>query len=81
MIETTKCPRCSECDGYSHHWLPNLRLGDHEAPEELQTVDFICKHCPALGNTCNCGGDGFAADGENEICPDCDGEGVVVHAV
>jgi hypothetical protein len=54
------CRRCSECDGYSHHWLPNGSFGDER--EENNEAAFECKHCNALGDECpDCLGDGCVA--------------------
>lgn len=79
------CRRCSQCKGYSHHWLPNGRFGDDETVHSASLVQasHICKHCPQLGSQCSlC--DGFGLISEDEVqgfceleCPDCDGEGVV----
>jgi len=62
LIET--CPRCVECPGQEHHWLP---LGDSIDPEDTDLVAEFrrdhpqaevteelllghqsCKHCPAV---------------------------------
>lgn len=60
------CPRCSECEGQTHHWMDNSDFGagllyedDGDDQPENPDYAFVCKHCPAVG-------------GE---CPDCDGEG------
>lgn len=63
-----KCRRCSVCRNSSHHWLPNTAFGDLN--EENNEVEYVCKHCDAIGDECvNC----FA-----EGCDDCDGEGVIL---
>lgn len=79
MATKTECRRCSECRGCEHHWLPNPELGDEEAPEEMQHVDYICKHCAAIANACgHCFGDGDEPGLEDlEPCSYCNGEGVV----
>lgn len=62
MSETIKnCRKCSDCQGGSeHHWMQNLE------------ADHVCKHCGALGLTCEeCGGDG---------CEHCHDEGVFLVA-
>ena len=81
MSDSAKCRRCSECANSSHHWLPNVSYGDEDAPEELQDIEFICKHCEAKGVECiACGGDGLAVDltdTDNAECLECSGEGVI----
>lgn len=43
------CRTCSECVGYSHHWI--------EDPDFHS--DYSCKHCPAVGEVCTeCLGEG-----------------------
>lgn len=70
------CRRCSECEGMSHHWLPNPDYCNDEAPEELQYAGWICKHCNAVGDDCgSCYGIGITEDEED--CHDCEGEGVI----
>lgn len=75
------CRRCSECENYSHHWIP-------EPPTE-GGADFGCKHCNAVGDECQeCYGDGIDPNdhllpqisGDPNRCPNCDGEGVVLVA-
>ena len=75
---TQQCRRCSDCVGMEHHWLPNPEFGDCDAPEEMQDVGYVCKHCPALGIECaTCYGSGWiVADGWREDCDACNGEGV-----
>ena len=70
------CRKCSECLDNSHHWIPNSSFGDDSAPEELQDVEFVCKHCEAEGTECEiCFGSGV---GEFEnCCTECSGEGVL----
>jgi hypothetical protein len=60
------CPRCSDCVGYTHHWMPDSM--DPE-DEEYEPGDFACKHCDQRGDECpECLGEG---------CKACDGEGVI----
>ena len=80
------CRRCSDCDGYSHHWLYNGAFGDER--EENNEAAYVCKHCNALGDECGeCRGDGCDPNpsdrdkcGDPDPCPECDGEGVVLVA-
>lgn len=56
------CRVCSECQGYSHHWIEHCR----EAEWGMYT--HVCKHCDMTGMECeDCDGDG---------CVNCDNEGV-----
>lgn len=81
MATETKCRRCSECQGCSHHWLPNSDFCNADAPEELSQYEYVCKHCDAVGDACGCcGGSGeeyFNDDDTDIICGACDGEGVI----
>lgn len=76
----TTCRRCNECDGYSHHWLPNTSFGDDSEREENNSAEYECKHCDALGMECpECDGDGRDNPlSEDAMCPECDGEGVIL---
>jgi len=78
MVQKVKCRRCSECPNSNHHWLPNSDFGNDEDPEAEHTMrDYVCKHCPMVGNECPaCFGSG-ETDDEDGPCPDCDGEGVI----
>lgn len=75
-----KCRRCSECDGMSHHWIPNSDFGNDDEPEEISEAEYVCKHCDVLGEDClHCFGDGDEPGlDRQEPCCVCDGEGVVV---
>ena len=69
------CRRCTECEGYSHHWVPNMAFGDDG--EENNQAAYECKHCNAFGDECReCYGDGCdqAEDGHDSVCGGCDGE-------
>ena len=58
------CKKCGECDGMSHHWLPDL-------VEDVNAGDYACKHCTVRGSQCpDCDGGG---------CLHCWEEGVVLH--
>jgi hypothetical protein len=75
MVEVVKCRRCSECAGMSHHWLPNPDFGNDEPSAISRDCEYVCKHCPALGNAClACVGEW---DGDDSECPFCNGEEVV----
>lgn len=72
------CRRCTECEGYSHHWIPNMAFGDDG--EENNQAAYECKHCNALGDECReCYGDGCNQwdDDHDSVCGGCDGEGVI----
>lgn len=69
IVTAKPCRRCSECMGSEHHWLDGYVEGGADA-------DHSCKHCSALGQTCEaCDGSGDA--GEGEFCEACDGYGVI----
>lgn len=78
----TVCRRCSECQGYSHHWLSNPNFGS----DDNRAYEFECKHCEAAGEECPvCDGRGSVSG--RSLCPVeefpdtcqlCNGEGVVV---
>jgi hypothetical protein len=69
------CRVCAECAGNPHHWLPNPDFGNGGATAGLHRFDYVCKHCPALGDVCQaCGGTGMDC---SVFCPGCDGVGVV----
>ena len=67
------CRRCTVCEDMPHHWLPDPDMS------EPPRYDHICKHCDAVGQSCDlCEGDGIDSDdeeGEN-VCGACDGAGV-----
>jgi hypothetical protein len=46
----TTCPRCSDCIGMTHHWLPNA--------SEAFPAWYDCKHCDQKGYDCTCDGAG-----------------------
>lgn len=73
------CPNCSECVGYSHHWIP-------DSQEDPDLPEYACKHCSARGTECeNCNGEGcrvvsfdqgrFQA---GELCNHCNREGIIL---
>lgn len=77
----TKCRRCSECEGRSHHWIADPMDPDDA---EWEPGDHGCKHCSQRGDGCDrCAGDGQLFNDDNgydddaPLCPDCRGEGVV----
>jgi hypothetical protein len=84
------CPRCTECQNSSHHWIDNPDFGNDPAEaEDDVTASHVCKHCPAVGDECDeCDGEGrgefagYDEDGDAEFdnCEVCDGEGVVARA-
>lgn len=77
---TTNCRRCSECRGASHHWILNGDFGNEDEPEEIQEADYVCKHCDQLGRECPaCYGDGTEG-ASDDICDNCNGEGVIAMA-
>lgn len=60
--EAYSCRVCSECQGYSHHWIDQCG----ETTSAIYT--HTCKHCNMTGCECeDCGGEG---------CQHCEGEGV-----
>jgi DnaJ-class molecular chaperone len=81
MATVTKCRRCTDCQLTKHHWLNNPGFADDEA--ESSDIEFICKHCPATGSECRkCHGSGQFKEPRSafsDICPVCDGEGVLTH--
>jgi hypothetical protein len=55
------CPRCSDCVGMTHHWIPN-------ASEARPGGWYDCRHCGTKGQECAvCSGEG---------CDKCNHEGV-----
>jgi hypothetical protein len=45
-----QCRRCDECRVGPHHWLDNPDLGNDPGEADYPTgVEYICKHCPAVG--------------------------------
>ena len=50
------CRRCSECEGMTHHWLPDC---DDAVPP---TYTAVCKHCEAVGDECP-----VCADNEDDL--------------
>jgi hypothetical protein len=87
---TTECRRCSDCEGQDHHWIEEPTYSAYDAGDEpLDDAELIgdrtCKHCPAIGMTCeDCGGEGvivsYDEDGNDfeSDCRACDGQGVIV---
>lgn len=72
------CRRCSECANSSHHWIPNASFGDDSAGVTSR-FEFICKHCPAVGNECpGCCGTGEGESDTTDLCTECDGDGVIL---
>lgn len=74
---TPKCRRCSDCEGASHHWLPNGNFGNdpsnpHDEEDYNVQATHLCKHCPVFGMECE------ACQGEG--CDSCEHEGVVLLA-
>ncbi len=64
------CRRCSECCGYSHHWIP---VCDPDRP----AVSADCKHCDETGYECpHCSGAGVDP-GTGESCDYCGTEGYI----
>ena len=43
------CRRCVECEGMTHHWIPNFDYGNDEVSQNLANAEHICKHCGSLG--------------------------------
>lgn len=87
IMSLKPCRRCSECVGCEHHWLDNTEFGainecGLDRPDATGN-EYMCKHCPAVGDECeNCGGDG-SIDGKDDecsaaCCPTCRGRGVIV---
>lgn len=62
----TTCRRCSECDGMSHHWIPDPM--DPSDPDYLPG-DYACKHCEQRGDCCD--------ECSEEGCESCNHEGVI----
>lgn len=75
------CRHCAECRDQSHHWIENTDFGQSLEELELADLapelrndayikllvesEWICKHCPALAQTClTCDGNG---DLEHEL--------------
>ena len=69
------CRRCSECANSTHHWIDNSDFGQDVSEVELADLapelrndaylklltesEWVCKHCPALAQTClTCDGNG-----------------------
>lgn len=60
------CPRCSECQGQRHHWVPN-------DDESAGAPDWACKHCETgYGWSC-IGCDAVNAEPDVE-CAACDAD-------
>jgi hypothetical protein len=87
------CRRCSECVGMLHHWIENPDFGNSEDEAEYRTdVEFLCKHCDAMGMECaaceGTGDDDWFMDDDDiddldhsdglDECSACDGFGVIV---
>lgn len=75
------CRRCSECVGAVHHWLENDDFGfpsdAYSDRPEATGNEYVCKHCPAVGDACEvCNGTGGHSDPDNK-CPCCKGDGIV----
>ncbi len=61
--EPDECPaKCTVCKDASHHWIPD--------PRPAVKNDYICKHCPALGDEC--------VVCETTGCAVCNSEGVIL---
>lgn len=78
-----ECRRCSECQGMTHHWMPNDDFGnDPDEAEDPTGNEYACKHCDAVGDECSpCEGAGEIVDEIAGICiecPSCVGEGVAL---
>jgi hypothetical protein len=80
------CRRCIICQDQDHHWLEYEPKENESDPDPIP--DFICMHCPAIGDACDrCDGTGFDdwedEDGEDDpsgddgICDECDGRAVL----
>ena len=75
MRDDHECRRCSECDGMSHHWIPDPQPLDDP---EYMPGDYACKHCDYRGDGCEtCAGDGYLDGDESKPCERCSQEGVV----
>lgn len=85
-LKKPPCRRCSECKGCEHHWLENGVPVEDACPhgEQLSTdcetcilaaPDYVCKHCPAQGDSCPECGLGIEPE---ETCGTCKGVGTVV---
>lgn len=80
MIDCERCADCKDCD---HHWIPNPSFGNDEAAAaENPEAEYVCKHCPALGQECDaCDGNAIIyandQDETGEPCLGCNGLGVI----
>jgi hypothetical protein len=80
-----ECRRCGECEGQDHHWLDELWFDPRLSPTADPVGDKVCKHCPAVGLTCEeCEGEGvlngYTEGGlvYDDDCPACKGKGINV---
>lgn len=82
----SECRRCTECEGRTHHWIPDLHDSeDLDDEDRLLQGAYGCKHCDQRGEECPvCGGEGGeyldpdeAPNSWFELCGCCKGEGVI----
>lgn len=88
-VTSSECRRCSDCVGSDHHWMQNDDFGcaaiDEPDRPDATGNEYVCKHCPVVGDDCTkCGGngemDGHDKEGRPIVlpCEKCNGHGVFV---